>query len=500
MRALLSSVALATIMLILFRLLFKDWRKAALADTAFLVLFSNYGNVYNLIQNHMLLGFNYGRHRILFPLFLVALVVIFIVITRLKQLPALTAGMNFLGVMLLIFPLYQIISYQAKAATINTTTLPPTQQTEMQNLELSPGIHPPDIYYIILDTYTRDDTLKLYLSYDNSSFIQELESRGFYVADCSLSNYSFTDLSLTTSLNFNYPEILSSRLVEANKDISDAYPYLSNNAVVQELRKSGYQFIALESGYSPTEFTSADVYYSYSGNWKSAFLQESITSFETLQLNTTAAMLFYEFHSYLPSQVQKILDASVVHRDRMLFELNQLEQMAALPGPKFVFVHILAPHNPFVFGPNGEYITRKTPFTLNDDRDVVTMQDYVTGYRDQVTYLNQRMLTIVDYLIQNSATPPVILIQGDHGIPRLAEWDTTILNAYYLPMSDYSELYETISPVNSFRVVFNQYFSTRMPLLADRSCNTDKNSGPFSCIPVIDPNPSCAAMPGAPNP
>src|SRR4030043_227299 len=108
--------------------------------------------------------------------------------------------------------------------------------------------------------------------------------------------------------------------------------------------------------------------------------------------------------------------AYVVHRNRILYTLNRLERMALLPGPKFVFAHILTPHNPFVFGPNGEYIERKTPFTLNDDRDVVMMEDYASGYRDQLTYLNQRILTIINTLIQESSQPPVIILQSDHGV------------------------------------------------------------------------------------
>jgi hypothetical protein len=44
-----------------------------------------------------------------------------------------------------------------------------------------------------------------------------------------------------------------------------------------------------------------------------------------------------------------------------------------------------------------------------------------------------------------------------------------ILNAIYFPNGDYSALYETITPVNTFRVVFNQYFGQDVPLLPDSS-------------------------------
>ena len=45
---------------------------------------------------------------------------------------------------------------------------------------------------------------------------------------------------------------------------------------------------------------------------------------------------------------------------------------------------------------------------------------------------------------------------------------TGILNAYYLPDLDNNPLYPSITPVNSFRLVFNLYFGTDLELLPDR--------------------------------
>jgi hypothetical protein len=67
----------------------------------------------------------------------------------------------------------------------------------------------PDIYYIILDGYARSDILRDIYDYDNSDFIDELSSRGFYIAAESRSNYTQTDLSLVSSLNFEYLDYLS---------------------------------------------------------------------------------------------------------------------------------------------------------------------------------------------------------------------------------------------------------------------------------------------------
>jgi hypothetical protein len=80
-------------------------------------------------------------------------------------------------------------------------------------------------------------------------------------------------------------------------------------------------------------------------------------------------------------------------------------------------------------------------------------------------------------LINDSSIPPVIIIQGDHG-PWMQPDNKRfwILNAYYLPGHN-SELYPTISPVNSFRIVLNDYLGTGYEMLADQSY--------FSPIPYI---------------
>jgi hypothetical protein len=80
------------------------------------------------------------------------------------------------------------------------------------------------------------------------------------------------------------------------------------------------------------------------------------------------------------------------------------------------------------------------------------------------------MKEIVPKLIANSATPPIIIIQGDHGptVPSQARERMRILNVYYLPGVD-APLYPTITPVNTFRVIFNTYFGQNLELLDDVS-------------------------------
>jgi len=108
-----------------------------------------------------------------------------------------------------------------------------------------------------------------------------------------------------------------------------------------------------------------------------------------------------------------------------------------------------------------------------------------TGYPDTVAYLNQRMIPILSAIIENSAIPPIIVLQGDHG------WDQPhrlqILNALYLPGENGPQIPPTLTPVNTFRVIFNTYFGGSYPLLPDVSYNSpegrklDFSAAPFEC-------------------
>jgi len=84
--------------------------------------------------------------------------------------------------------------------------------TEEQTAHLASGATKPDIYYIILDGYSRDDTLQDFFSYDNTPFLKALEDMGFYVARCSQSNYAQTQLSLLVISKHDLPAVHRSDL------------------------------------------------------------------------------------------------------------------------------------------------------------------------------------------------------------------------------------------------------------------------------------------------
>ena len=178
------------------------------------------------------------------------------------------------------------------------------------------------------------------------------------------------------------------------------------------------------------------------------------------------------------------------HRDRILCIFSELSMIQHKSNtPFFVFAHILLPHTPYVFGPNGESITPET-LALNPnwkDSD---------AYLNQVKFANKKIIELVDELLSQSDSPPVIIIQGDHGIGFELDWENptdekiknrlTIFNAYFFPQNDEIIVYNTITPVNTFRLIFNSYFDSNFEILEDRMYFTNyENPYNFSNVTKI---------------
>ena len=135
-----------------------------------------------------------------------------------------------------------------------------------------------------------------------------------------------------------------------------------------------------------------------------------------------------------------------------------------MPGPKFVYTHMILPHPPFVFGAQGE---NTDPADFWNEKKLYPADKFERGYTNQITFLNHQMLAMIDTILADSTTPPIIVLQGDHG-PWLQPnpQHFFILNAYYLP-SHTDQLYPQISPVNSFRYIFDAYFGAKYDMLPD---------------------------------
>jgi hypothetical protein len=360
--------------------------------------------------------------------------------------------------------------------------------TGMNNIHLQSKTRP-DIYIIVLDGYARQDVLQAIYEHDNSEFIRQLETRGFFVANNSHSNYVQTLYSMSSFWNFDY--------LPSYDSASDYIKYLSqsiqNNHAFRLLDEIGYTTVSFEGELDYIDIKNSDVYLSN-------FL--SLNKFEGLLLaDSPLEPLSDTFNLGLPIPTYN------THRQRIQYELDTLKEIPIfIPRPKIVYAHILAPHPPFVFDQNGKALQHQQPYSLWDDSNYEGSCDkYWTGYRGQVAFINAEIIQVIDAILTKSETPPVIILMSDHGPASLFNWDfnapsglwerTSNLYSILVPNSSSSgTLSSSMSPVNTFRIIFNMHFGTNLFLLEDKTYLTTWHQ-PELKVDITNIRDSCEGCP-----
>lgn len=373
---------------------------------------------------------------------------------------------NLFALVLLVLSWGQIFTYEvqriARHRTMTTSLLSPRPSTENETHLL------PDIYYIILDAYAADNVLLNEFGYDNHEFTAYLRQKGFYVATESRSNYPFTVLSLASSLNFDYLDALTNVVGTATNDQTIAVELIENNNVIRFLKDNGYKFIHFNTIYAPTSHNrNAD-----------------------RQIDCERGMIKDQFLKMFLRMT--ILDPFILYfskgkREEISCQFSTLAELSSEAVSRFIFAHIIAPHEPYVFGANGEAVERHLQEIHQANR--IFDEEGKILYINQLQYINTKMQELIETLLNNSQQQPIIILQADHGarIPTVRNPEPlwfSILNAYYLPDGNISALYPSISPVNTFRMIFNTYFHTSYTLLPDRSYYSDIYHTPYQFIEV----------------
>lgn len=419
------------------RLIFREWHKAAFVTALILLFLTSFGHIENFLENKNVRGAPYY----IFSGWLIVFVFLILLKNKFKGrfvFSKLAPSINLMAIILLLYPIAKGVQYY-----VIRSSSPSSKYVEYQPLDISSNEQTPDIYYIIPDGYARSDILQDAYDYNNSEFITELRMMGFYIAECSQSNYPNTGLSLTSALNMHYIQDLNKNFVPGERELFYLFSELENNLLKRTFDAAGYKTVAFASGFSWAEMKTFDVFLTPPPG--------PVNEFEVMFLKTTF-IRFFDDIGFI--SLDNIVAERYRERTRLVFD--SFSDLVKMSGPKFVFVHIIAPHPPFGFDADGNSV----PENELDNPD---------GYINQAKFVSKEIIKSVEILITQSDTPPIIIIQGDHGLwnPR-QDWQFGILNAYYLP-GHVEALYPTITPVNTFRLIFNEYFGTSYPLLPDNS-------------------------------
>ncbi|HEV8252558.1 MAG TPA: hypothetical protein VGQ66_04170 [Candidatus Limnocylindria bacterium] len=470
------SIGATLIVMAIFGALTRAWAAAALASTLLLVLFFTYGMAWDWLGS-MLLG-----HWVLLAAWLLLAIIGLSFIWRFHGVTdRVSLPLNVITGLALLFNLVTISAF--------VFNVRPTSASNGSGVTAS-GEAPtparlPDVYWIILEEYGSQRVLLDDFHYDNTPFLDALRERGFYIANDSTANYLKTAPAIEAARNMEYLDGPALRAqAKADDDWGPIYRGLRSPFEVQKfLDGLGYEFIYAGTFWSPMgKHPSADINYVY----------DKLTSeFLGVLQRATILRVFEDLGPEAPYDWRRN------RYNQTLYELRSLRRASSLPGPKFIHTQLALNHEPYVFHPDGSFLT------ADEERSLPHEEQYI----EQLKYTNIQMLAWMDQLLDVPEDErPIIVLAADEGPwppgyrhdERGFDWTTAspavlkqkfgILNAVYLPDQDPEEagFYSGISLVNEFRVVFNAEFGLDLPLLPDRNYIWPDQSKIYQYIDVTD--------------
>jgi hypothetical protein len=342
----------------------------------------------------------------------------------------------------------------------------------------------PDIYHFVFDRYGSEETLRHYGVREPIGGY--LEAQGFYVARDSFANYVATGHSLASTFSMDYLTELAGDPRVAGANWLPLFEILDDHRVGRFLRGRGYAIEQFGSWWAGTHRNpNAD------RNWAPGFGEFAMS----YGRRTILMPLLHLMPDTAPTMT---LDWDNGQCQRVARQVEAIKRTGDGDRPAFVFAHILVPHGPFVFGPDGRCLGQKEAEARGERR----------GYAEQVAYADSIIEDLVGTLLAEGRRPAVVLIQADEGpIPARdmsVPWQQAsdeelrekfgILSAYHFPDGDYARLRQDISPVNSYRVILGKLFGLDLPELPDRMYVFPDHTNIWEFHDVTD-RVRCAAVP-----
>ena len=460
----------------------KNAKKAALIVTLAFIIFFSFGHVYNMLNQVSIGDIDLGSNRILLPIFVISFGIGSFLIVRTKRtLDNATSIVNTISVVFItvIIAMVGIEAFGCDECLIQQTyslgifsnqIMDSTLYFEEHSFSVSESDSLPNVYYIILDGYPRNDVLKKHLDFDNSEFIDFLKQREFYVAENSYSNYSLSSTSIPATMNMNYINFLADELGEDSRSydplLGKDFGLYADNQVIKNFKSMGYKVAKI--GSVPMylhEMPLADLSLCY----KSIHLMDN-RLFDTV---ARTSMIGYFIERWSEDMQRQII----------LCAFEELPKISSYyEEPVFAWSHIMIPHFPLIFGADGEPVTPGESLLVMNNPHLFEGTDSSWNIKQQflqqLQFANKKSMELVDKILENEKQS-IIIIQSDHGSAFDVDLDDPTdddvhqrlsnINAIYFPDEKPREiLMNDQTNVNTFRIVFNSYFGSDYDILEDK--------------------------------
>ena len=427
--------------------------KAANVTFVFLIFFNLYGVVYNYLYTQDVLRV---EDYTLLPLVLLLVLYASRFILKVNQEKVWKAATVLLSVLIASNLLKIIPAEITKYKSSNQE-----KATALTIAKASGNADYPDIYFILFDEFAGFESMRNYWNYQGvDDFSDFLTSKGFFVAEHSRSSSTDTLHQMSERLNYKeYPQ---------GGDYRDVYyAALADNSVMRYMKSLGYTTVVFDEkkfGYPAITKMTADYSFEYDSNTAPTLtggIDNLFDEFGILVAENTMLRAFPLFYN-------KSIDPMFKDHQQMInFTAGKVSDLGEVSSPKFVHVHLLLPHYPFMFSENG---------SINDPIYYYNWNYYLGNYKFTINLAEKMVNDILEKA--DPEHPPIIILQSDHGARNTLvaarngvqlenfpeEYKRDILNALYLPGFDTSQLPQDMNPMDTFPIIFNHYFHAGLPL------------------------------------
>lgn len=445
-------IVAAVLCYLLFLLFFKDRIRAALITFYLFAVNFFFGAIQDFLKIHLVV---LNRYSVLVPLFVILFVGLIIYLRNNKR--SFSKLTLFLTLLLLIFIVVDLGSIILKEINPPGNKLSVYSFPKDSAFTTCADCDKPDIYFLLFDEYASSASLKNDFNYDNSAFDTFLINEGFHIQRKSKGNYNFTPFSMASILNMSYINGIDPAQVSI-EDYARCNELIRSNAVINFLSNQGYEIV----NYS---------IFDLAGNpsmIRQDFLplKTKLVTDGTLlsRVRKDLAWIVLEGKFKIDWLAGRFFYDNMHNNEKVLAKLKKSSATVA-GSPRFIYAHLFMPHPPFYFDKNGKL--KEGSKILSESKEMNT-----DAYLDYVTYTNSRITELVTTIIRNTGGKAVVIFMGDHGFRKLspAADEKRFFenqNAVYFPGKSYGMLYDSITGVNQFRVVFNTLFRQHFPMLKD---------------------------------
>jgi len=442
------------------KLFIKSPSLSLLISTLINTVFLSYGQIQDVLFNITPLRLLSNSLVLLIICTTFVLGVFFLVRKRQTRLIAINHFLLLLFSILIVYETgrigYKIISGKSISGIVKHT------KSHVLDNSKTPGNKLPDIYHIIFDSYTNYPVMKDYWEFDNDIY-SYLNSKGFYTIDSATSNYKSTPFSVSSILNLEYLKGVDQFLISNSSNFFLGQRIYKDNALYKFLKKNNYQF----SIFTQLERKDMMLGLGFLGVQDPTYWLRTQTM-ERLYLNPWSLNKLKGHSNSQPVSIIKSMENFTRYNNEAIDHiLNDCSKIPETNSPVFSFTHIMLPHDPYVHDESGNITKSVEPGGAN-----------MQGYLSQLKYSNKLIRQIVDCLLSDTSRNKIIILQGDHGYRHFSNAPLAkqygALNAFYFYNKDYSELYKSMSNVNTYRVVINKFFNGNLPLLEDKTVQIKK--------------------------